>query len=141
MWRFIKGTRPGDVYFNILCIFCLKFSLQQIAIHIYYQIKIACNRPGVVVVSKHYSFKQKNSCSSTLTMLSLHDIFDKIKTKFQELECQWTGQMEEYTKNKNYPPRSFSSSIKSLSVHSDCRIQGLIFQNFHGGGMPPQHVR
>jgi hypothetical protein len=26
-------------------------------------------------------------------MLSLHDIFDKIKTKFQELECKWTGQM------------------------------------------------
>ena len=103
--------------------FCLKFSLQQIAIHIYYQIKIACNRPGVIVVSKHYSFKQKNSCSSTLTMLSLHDIFDKIKTKFQELECEWTGQMEEYTQKKIYrQKRSFSSSIKSLSVHSDCRI-------------------
>ena len=30
-------------------------------------------------------------------MLSLHDIFDKIKTKFQEMKCEWTGQMEEYT--------------------------------------------
>ena len=67
-------------------------------------------------------------------MLSLHDIFDKIKTKFQELECEWTGQMEEYTKKKFSPQkRSFSSSIKTLSVHSDCRIEGLIFQNFHGG--------
>jgi hypothetical protein len=37
-------------------------------------------------------------------MLSLHDIFDKIKNKFQELECEWTGQMEEYTK-KNSPPK------------------------------------
>ena len=38
-------------------------------------------------------------------MLSLHDIFHKIKTKFQELECEWTGQMEEYTKKKkNSPP-------------------------------------
>jgi hypothetical protein len=31
-------------------------------------------------------------------------IFDKIKTKFQELECEWTGQTEEYTK-KNSPPK------------------------------------
>ena len=32
-------------------------------------------------------------------MLSLHDIhvFDKIKIKFQELDCEWIGQMEEYT--------------------------------------------
>jgi hypothetical protein len=64
-------------------------------------------------------------------------IFDKIKTKFQELECEWTGQMEEYTPKKILPPqkkkRSFSSLIKSLSVHSDCRIKGLIFQNILGG--------
>ena len=39
-----------------------------------------------------------------LTMLSLRDIFDKIKTKFQELECEWTGQMEEYTKKTFSPP-------------------------------------
>ena len=32
-------------------------------------------------------------------------VFDKIKTKFQELDCEWTGQMEEYTK-KNLPPPS-----------------------------------
>ena len=38
-------------------------------------------------------------------MLSLHDIFDKIKTKFQELECEWTVQMEEYTQKKNSPPK------------------------------------
>jgi hypothetical protein len=56
-------------------------------------------------------------------MLTLHDIFDKIKTIFQELECEWTGQMEEYTKKKSSPQiKSFSISIKSLSVHSDCRI-------------------
>jgi hypothetical protein len=36
-------------------------------------------------------------------MLTLHDIFDKIKTKFQELECEWTDQMEEYTKKKFFP--------------------------------------
>ena len=38
-------------------------------------------------------------------MLSLHDIFDKIKTKFQEMKCEWTGKMEEYTKKKNSPPK------------------------------------
>jgi hypothetical protein len=40
-------------------------------------------------------------------MLSLHDIhvFDKIKTKFQELDCEWTGQMEEYTKKIFLPPK------------------------------------
>ena len=88
------------------------------------KIKIACNRPSVVIVPKHYS--KKFCYSSTLT-------------KFQELECKWTGQMEEYTKKNSLPPpRSFSSSIKSLSVHSDCRIWGLIVQNFQGGaeGMP-----
>ena len=70
-------------------------------------------------------------------MLSLHDIFDKIKTKFQELECKWTGQMEEFTpKNISHQKRSFSSSIKSLSVHAYCRIKGLIFKNFHVGACP-----
>ena len=49
-------------------------------------------------------------------MLSLHDIFDKIKTKFQELECEWTGQMEEYTKKNSPPPkRSFSSSKRNAT--------------------------
>jgi hypothetical protein len=66
-------------------------NLQQIAIHIYYQIKIACNRPGVIVVSKHYSFKQKNTVSRHTTYLGDLDIsfvLLNIFSKFLlQLEC------------------------------------------------------
>ena len=56
-------------------------------------------------------------------MLSLHDIFDKIKTKFQELEWEWTGQMEEYTKKKFSPIKVFFQFNKI--TFSSLKLQDL----------------
>jgi hypothetical protein len=58
-------------------------------------------------------------------MLSLHDIhvFDKIKTKFQELDCEWTGQMEEYTKT---PPKLVIFQFNKITFRS-LRLQDLGF--------------
>ena len=71
-------------------------------------------------------------------MLSLHDIFDKIKTKFQELECEWTGQMEEYTKKKILPPKKVFFQFNKITF-SSLRLQdlGSNFSKFSWGGMPP----
>jgi len=57
-------------------------------------------------------------------MLSLHDIFDKIKTKFQELECEWTGQMEEYTKKKFSLPKKVFFQFNKITF-SSLRLQDL----------------
>jgi hypothetical protein len=71
-------------------------------------------------------------------MLSLHDIFDKIKTKFQELECEWTGQMEEYTKQKILPPKKVFFQFNKITF-SSLRLQdlGYNFSKFSKGGHAP----
>jgi phage gp29-like protein len=68
-------------------------------------------------------------------MLSLHDIFDKIKTKFQELECEWTGQMEEYTNKKILPPKKVFFQFNKITF-SSLRLQdlGSNFTKFSWGG-------
>jgi phage gp29-like protein len=74
-------------------------------------------------------------------MLSLHDIFDKIKTKFQELECEWTGQMEEYTNKKILPPKKVFFQFNKITF-SSLRLQdlGSNFTKFSwGGGACPNH--
>jgi hypothetical protein len=70
-------------------------------------------------------------------MLSLHNIFDKIKTKFQELECEWTGQMEENTKQKILPPKKVFFQFNKITF-SSLRLQdlGSSFSKFSCGGMP-----
>jgi phage gp29-like protein len=73
-------------------------------------------------------------------MLSLHDIFDKIKTKFQELECEWTGQMEEYTNKKILPPKKVFFQFNKITF-SSLRLQdlGSNFTKFSWGGACPNH--
>ena len=70
-------------------------------------------------------------------MLSLHDIFDKIKTKFQELECEWTGQMEENTQKKFSPPPPKVFFQFNKITFSSLRLQDL-GSNFSRGEACPQ---
>jgi hypothetical protein len=86
-----------------------KYNVSGIKINFYRLVANWATRKTKVVAQT-----KVNSCySSTLTMLSLHDIFDKIKTKFQELECKWTGQMEEYSKKNILPGKKVVAQTKS----------------------------
>jgi hypothetical protein len=62
----------------------------------------------------------------------------KSKPNFRNWQCEWTGQMEEYTKKKFSPPKKVFFQFNKI-IFSSLRLQdlGYNFSKFSRGGHAP----